>query len=104
MDEARPAGRQRGRGDVLLDRPVGEEHQFLMDDGDAGPPRLDHLAERHGAAVDGKLAGVGDHRPRQHADQRRLAGAVGADEAVDLTGANVEGDVIQRADAAEVSC
>ena len=54
-----------------------------------------------GLALDGQFPGVGDNRSRQDADQGRLAGAVGADEAVDLTGANVEGDLAQCADAPE---
>src|SRR5258708_39394624 len=39
----------------------------------------------------------------QTIEERRLAGAVGTDEAADLTGGDLEGDVVQRDDAAEAN-
>src|SRR5262249_49771556 len=45
-------------------------------------------------------AAVGDARPGDRREQRRLAGAVRPDEAVDVTGWKVEGDVVDGDDAA----
>ena len=46
-------------------------------------------------------AGVGPAEPADHVEQRRLAGAVGADDADDLQLADLEGDVAQRLHATE---
>jgi hypothetical protein len=46
-------------------------------------------------------AGVGLERPGEHLDQGRLPGAVLAEQAVHLTGADVEVDTVQRAHARE---
>ena len=52
-------------------------------------------------AVDQDLAAVGRTGPREALHQCRLAGAVAADEAQDLAGVEVDGDVIDGVDAAE---
>ena len=52
-------------------------------------------------AVDQHLAGIALLRARQHFHQGRLAGAVAADEADDLAGEEVDGDVFDGVDAAE---
>ena len=54
-----------------------------------------------GCAVDEDLAGVGGVRARQRVHQRRLAGAVAADEADDLAGVEVDADAVDGVDAAE---
>ena len=40
------------------------------------------------------LPDVGQHPGREHADRRRLAGAVGAEQAEDLTALDGEGDAV----------
>ena len=54
-----------------------------------------------GLAVDEQLAGVGLVEAGEDLDQRRLAGAVLPEEAVDLPGEHVEVDTAQRARPAE---
>ena len=87
--------------DVLGDGELGEEQELLVDGGDAAAGGLARgdggellVAEADAAAVGG--VGAGDDL-----DERRLAGAVFAEERVDLAGAEVEGDVVQHADAGE---
>ena len=50
----------------------------------------------------GDLARVRAVRPGQHLDQRRLAGAVLAEQAVHLAGLDVEVHAVERADAGEL--
>ena len=54
-----------------------------------------------GFAVDQDLAGIGRAGPGQGTDQRRLAGAVAADEADDLARIEVDADAVDGVDAAE---
>ncbi len=49
---------------------------------------------RHRLAEHLGLAGGGEHQAEQHPDRRRLARAVGAEEAVDVAGAHVEVDAV----------
>ncbi len=53
-------------------------------------------ARTDGAAGEPDLAGVGRVDPRQNLDQRRLAGAVLAEQRVDLAAPDVEIDVVER--------
>src|SRR5690606_8767292 len=92
-----------GRGfvpevDVLGDRHVFHQAEFLVDGGDAQLHGGDRRAERDRftAPVDG--AGVGLVGPGQHLDQGGLAGPVLAEQAVHLTGLDVEVDSVQGAD------
>ena len=89
--------------DVVGDRQLGNEVEFLMDDGDAGglglarrwrsgPARPSMLIVAFIVGVD---AGEDFH-------QRRLAGAVLAHQRVDFAGPQVEADVGKRGDAAEI--
>ena len=57
------------------------------------------VAKRDLLAVPGDLARVGAVGRGQHLDERRLAGAVLAEQAVHLAGADVEVDPVERADA-----
>jgi hypothetical protein len=52
-------------------------------------------------AVERDLALVGAVEPRDQVEQRRLAGAVGPDQADDLSFGHVQRDVVDRHDAAE---
>ena len=54
------------------------------------------IARGVGNAVELETACVRPHRPRQDAHQRALAGAVLADDRVDLAGASLERDAAQR--------
>ncbi len=53
------------------------------------------------AAQHRRRPGVGAQQPEQDADRRGLAGAVGAEEAVDLAGLDAEVEVVQRAGGSE---
>ena len=88
--------------DVLGDRHVREQGRMLMDDRDP-----DLLCQRRGEAVDARAADddrarVGCRRARRDVHQRRLAGAVLAEQGVDLARQHVEGDVRERRDRAVV--
>ncbi len=93
--------RQLAQEDVLGDRQVGRQGGLLVDHRDAmrgGDPRV---VGRDRRAVDEDRAAVGRDLARQHPHQRRLAGAVLAEERVDLAGLEIEVDPLQRAHAAE---
>ncbi len=85
--------------EVLGDRQIGEERRVLMDGDHAQPSRLDRREAVDGLAVDDDGAAVGRGRAGEDPHQRGLAGAVFADERVDLARAHVERGVGQRADA-----
>ena len=56
---------------------------------------------RHVDAGDQRAAGTRAQQAAQHADDGRFAGAVRADEAHDLAGADAKADVIDRDEGAE---
>ena len=62
------------------------------------PPGLADWLQRHG--IEAHVAGVPDE-PEQHADQRRLAGAIGANQRDLRAARDREVDAVQRADRAE---
>mmetsp|Transcript_29280 Transcript_29280/g.53020 ORF Transcript_29280/g.53020 Transcript_29280/m.53020 type:complete len:262 (-) Transcript_29280:10-795(-) len=71
----------------------GVEHQFLRHHAQRlarGGVVVHHVVAHHAHAA---LGGTG--QAGQHADQRRLAGAVGAEQAEELAAADVEADAIQ---------
>ena len=98
----RPA-RQRlaAEEDVGGDAELGDEVELLVDDGDAGPLGVADAGEADGRAVDQDLAGVGGLDAGEDLHQRRLAGAVLAHERVNLAGAEVEVDAVERGHAGE---
>ena len=53
-------------------------------------------------AVDGGVAAGRDEEAAEDADERRLAGAVRAEEAEDLAARDLQRDAVERADGAEV--
>ena len=87
--------------DVLQHRHGGNQRQVLVDEihAELGRPVRRRDCDRHAADADG--AAVRLDQPCQDADEGRLAGAVGADQAVHFAFADVEGDAFQRLGAAE---
>ena len=69
----------------------------------ATPARLGgaRIGEAHGRAIDPHVAGVGLDHAGENVHQRRLAGAVLAEQRMDLALAQVEIDAAQRLNAAE---
>ena len=79
---------------------VGQQREVLVEGLDAERARVVRLAEATRLAVDDDLAGVGMHGAREHLDQRRLAGAVVADDGHDLARADREVDAVDGHDRA----
>ncbi len=75
---------------------VRHQPRVLVDHRNAARDRLAGRDDRCRHAIDADAPGVGRVDAGQHAHQRGLAGAVFADQRVDLTGADVERDVVQR--------
>ena len=86
---------------VLDDVEVVAEGEILVDDLDPEPRRVLRAVDVHLLALEDDLAAVGRVGARDALDQRRLAGAVVADERHHLAGAHLEVDVGQRLDRAE---
>ena len=93
--------RLRAEEHVLRHRQVGHDGELLVHHADAGIERVAGGAEAHLAALDLHRAGEIGMHAGDDLHQRRLAGAVLADEAVDLAGAEREVDIAQRLHAAE---
>ena len=87
--------------DVLGHGQLGEQQQLLEHGGDAGGLRLLRAAEVDLAPVDADRARVRPVDAGDDLDQRRLAGAVLAQQRMDLAGTDVEADVVQRPHAGE---
>ena len=85
----------------LVDAHPLRQLAFLGEVADAAQ-HADRVAHRV-EAEDAYRAGGGAQQPEQMLEERRLAGAVGAHEAVDLARGGVEGHAIERALAAERS-
>ncbi len=81
---------------VGSDIEVLEQVEFLMHEGDAGAGRLGDAQFRMVRAVDHYRAGAGRGDAAEYLHQRGLAGAVLADEAEHLAGANREPDIVER--------
>ncbi len=103
LHEAEPVGRLVAQEHVLGHRQVGRDAELLMHHGDAGRVRVAHRAEVRLLAVEQEAAGeIGVHAG-DDLHQRAFAGAVLADETVDLAGREREIDTTKRLDAAEGS-
>ena len=87
-------GRLLGEDDVLGHRHHGDEHEVLVHHPHAGPDRRARSAQTHGVPLDHDLALVGVVEPVEDVHQRRLAGAVLAEQRVDLALEQVEADVV----------
>ena len=97
-------GRLQPECEILGDAEIREERGMLMNRGNAERPgggRCEHVDR---PAVVGDRAGVRRQRARDDAHECRLAGAVFADERVDLAAAHLQRRVGQRAHAGEVFC
>jgi hypothetical protein len=93
--DAAEAGGFASDEDVLRHRQVGAEVDLLVDRADAGLLRLRRAGEPYGRAVQGDGAAVQGVDPGQHLDEGGLAGAVLAEQCVDLAGEEPEVDTRQ---------
>ena len=106
VDEAEPA-EQAGAHHLAAEEHVGagvelgREREVLVDGLDPQAARVERRVQLDRLALEEDLAGVGLVDAGQRLDQRRLAGAVVADERDDLVGVDGEARAAQRADAAE---
>ena len=73
-----------------------KQQQLLIDRGDARALRLERAGERHLLAVDADAALVGRVHAGDDLDQRRLAGAVLAQQRMHLAGPHVEAYGLER--------
>ena len=96
-EEARPEDLAAEK-QVLGDRHRGRDGKILVDRLDALPPGVAGAVELHHAAVQPYLACVGSDRAGQRLDERRLAGAVVADDGQNLAGQQIEVGAIQGRD------
>ena len=87
--------------DVLRHGHRRHEAEVLVHHPDAGRDRLGGGVELADRTVDLDVAGVGTVDAREHVAERRLAGAVLAEQRVDLAAAQVEVDVAKRDDPVE---
>ena len=95
------ADRLEAEHDVLGDGEDGHEHEVLMDHADAVLDGMLRLEDRDHLVIDEDLTlGHGDHA-EQHVHERRLAGAVLPEEAVDLARLDREVDVVVGGERAE---
>ena len=99
-DEAEPA-RLVAEEHVLRHRQVVDQVEFLVDGGDAGLHRGLRVGEADRLAEPLDLPGVGLVRAGEHLDQRGLAGAVLAEQAVHLAGPHLQLHAVERAYAGE---
>ncbi len=90
VERARPARRRVAEEDVLGDRQLREQQQFLVDRRDPSRPRLERAGERGRHAVDQHGALVRRVHAGEHLDQRALAGTVLAEQRMDLAGPHLE--------------
>src|SRR5699024_11374237 len=93
VEHAQPLGCAT-QGDVLGDAELGHQVQLLVDGGDAVALGGPDVGQLDGSAVDQDPAAVGLVDAGHHLDQRGIAGAVLAEEELDLCGAHLDGDVI----------
>ena len=87
--------------DVLEHAQRRHEHEMLMHHADAVTDRLARGADAHRLAIDADFAGVGLVEAVEDRHQRRLAGAVLADDAVNDAAFDAEIDVLVGVNGAE---
>src|SRR4051812_17043369 len=92
---------QRSHGDVLQHGEAREGLHHLEGASDPQPGALVGGKPVDALSLEVDLAGGGKERPADQADERRLAGPVRADEAENLTGEDLEGDVGEGGESAE---
>ena len=86
--------------DVLGDRQLRHQREFLVDDAQPTQPDSEGLPDRKRLAVEQDAAAIGRHGATEHLDERRFAGAVFPDERVDFAGRELELDLVERTDTA----
>ena len=86
---------------VFADGEPRDQIALLMDDADAGGDRVARTLEANGDAVEAQFALVGPMDAGDDLDQRRLAGAVFAEQRMDRAAAQRQRDVLQREHARE---
>ena len=87
--------------DVLDNREILDQHEVLMDHADADGDGVVRRVDRHRLAADPDLAAVGLVEAVEDRHQRRFAGAVLADDAVDRAALDFQMDVTVGMDRAE---
>ena len=100
VDEAQPP-RLAPQRDVLGHREVRDQVQLLVDDADAAPVRIARAGDLHQLAVQPDLARVPGLGAAQDLHERRLAGAVLAQQDVHLARAHLQVHPVQRDHAGE---
>ncbi len=99
VDEA-AARRRAGHGQIVGNRHVGKERELLEHADHAGLHGIGRRAELERCTVDQDFALAGVGHARGDLDERRLAGAVLAQNRVNFPGISLEIDIRQRGDAA----
>ena len=99
VEEDRVGHRLLAEEDVLGDGQHRDEHEVLVDHADAAGDRVGGSGDLDRLAVEQDLALVRRRQPVEDVHQRRLAGAVLAEQGVDLARPDVEVDVVVGDDA-----
>ena len=86
---------------ILSDAQLRNEHEFLMDDVDAEIVSLVWGFDLDRLSLPEHLAPIGLIQPRDDLHERRLTGAVFADQGVNLAGPHLEADVVKHDDTAK---
>ena len=100
-DVARVEATDVAQGHVLPHGEGLDEAEVLVHHGDAVRPGIDGVDDLHLSTVQTDLSGVGQNEADEHLHQRRLAGTVLAENAVDPPAVEREADPIARDDVAE---
>ncbi len=94
VQEDRIGHRLLAEEDVVGDRQDRDEHEVLVDHADAAGDRIGRTGDRDRRTVEQDLAGIRCREAVQDVHQRRLAGAVLAEQRVDLARPDVEIDPV----------
>ncbi len=94
VEEAQAAHGLEAEHDVFGHGEDGHQHEVLVDHADAPPDGVTGIGEMDRVAVDADLARIGVHQAEQDVHQRRLAGAVLPQQAVDLARLESEVDAV----------
>src|SRR5579863_8736473 len=101
IDEPKTIARLAPEIDVLRDRQMRNEREFLKDYRDAQPFRVSGRIDRDRLSVEEERAGIGSIGAEQHLHQRRFPRAVFPEKHVDFAWMQPKIDVGQRANAWE---
>ena len=94
LGELRPYGIDVGAGEaeVLGDGEIRGHRRVLEYRGEAASPGIAGTVHRRRLAVDADRPGIGAQHAGEDLDERRLAGAIGAEQGVHLSGSDLEVD------------